>query len=158
LVGVPLGAAAGTLGVGKIISVVAVVVAAGAGTVAAVHHASGPSHAAAAVSARRDGPFTPPGRPAPPSATPPPSPAPAPAPPPIVVARTAPPAPAPPTEPQLVRDAWTALESNHPTDALRIIERATQQYPHGVLDEERDAVHIVALTKLHRLDDARAAA
>lgn len=167
LAGVPLGAAASTLGgAGKIISIVAIALAAGGGTVAIVHHAS--SSSATEMSAPAPAPPPAPvARPAVVVSTPdvPASPQLPPAPPrtprPAAIREARHPsasAPAPVTEQQLVRDAWTALSADDAPRALQIVERAAQLYPAGVLDEERDAVRIVALAKLHRIDDARAAA
>jgi hypothetical protein len=170
LVGVPLGAAASVLGgAGKIISIVAIAVAAGGGTIAVVHHASRSSAASAPASRSTDvhPPATHVAQPAVVEATPPP-PAEPPAPMTAPMKSSLPTAartihhpvasPPPPTEPQLVRDAWTALSANDAARALQIIDQAATLYPAGVLDEERDAVHIVALAKLHRIGDAQAAA
>ena len=45
-----------------------------------------------------------------------------------------------------------------PERALSIVDEDTRLHESGALDEERDAVRIVALARLGRLDEARRAA
>jgi hypothetical protein len=76
----------------------------------------------------------------------------------------APPSP-PPAEPadtttqaELIRQAWSALAVGEPERALSIVREDARLHEGGALDEERDAVRIVALARLGRLDEARLAA
>jgi hypothetical protein len=76
----------------------------------------------------------------------------------------APPSP-PPAEPadattqaELIRQAWSALAVGEPDRALAIVLEDARLHDGGALDEERDAVRIVALARLGRLDEARRAA
>ena len=63
-----------------------------------------------------------------------------------------------PSEPDLLKRAWTALSAGEPERALQITEQDAQIHPDGVLAEEREAARIVALARLHRMDEARSAA
>jgi outer membrane protein assembly factor BamD (BamD/ComL family) len=50
------------------------------------------------------------------------------------------------------------LSAGDPEQALKLASEDEQLHPDGVLGEERDAVRISALVKLHRMDEARSAA
>lgn len=63
-----------------------------------------------------------------------------------------------PSEVELLKRAWTALSVGEPEQALQIAEQDAQLHPDGVLAEEREAVQIAALAKLHRMDEARSSA
>jgi len=166
LVGIPLGAAAATAGAlggaTKVLSIVALTVAAGGGAIAVVHHAStsraSPPRSSSVL------PATPPREARPPSvidrraSAPAPEAVPAPVPAPTRPARSTRHTIVTSSEPELLREAWTAVSSDDAPRALQLTERIAQLYPAGVLDEEREAVHVVALAKLHRLDEARVAA
>jgi hypothetical protein len=149
IAGAPLGVGA-SLGIGKLVTILALVL--GAGTVAVMKL-----------------------RPA--SATPPPRPPPPvahvepwelahdlPEPPPVVVA---PVEPAPPVakprpvviaESELIGSAWTALSNHEPARALALAQRDEHDHPDGALAEERAAITIVALARLDRANEASAAA
>jgi hypothetical protein len=151
----PLGVTAAGIGAGKILAIVALTVGAGTATIAAVKshgHAENravPAHVAAA----------------PPHAS---------APTPDVVPSTIEPAPvhldvtppAPParphatvaSQPELLRDAWTALAQSDPGHALELVELDVHAHPAGTLVEERGALQIVALARLGHLDQATRAA
>jgi hypothetical protein len=62
------------------------------------------------------------------------------------------------TQAELIRRAWSALAVGEPDRALSIVREDARLHQHGALDEERDAVRIVALARLGRLDEARLAA
>jgi hypothetical protein len=142
-------------GAGKALAIIAITVAAGAGTVVAVRHGRTTETAKPAVPLRTSAPVP---------STPPPTPEPAAA---SEIASTVPSATMPsharikgpePSEPDLLARAWTALSAGEPEEALKIAEQDAQLHPDGVLGEERDAVQISALVKLHRMDEARSAA
>jgi hypothetical protein len=63
-----------------------------------------------------------------------------------------------PSQVVLVRRAWVALSSGQPALALQLVDQDASLHPDGVLAEERAAVQIAALAKLHRRTEARAAA
>jgi hypothetical protein len=140
-------------GAGKALAIIAITVAAGAGTVVAVRHGRTTQTAKPAVSLRTTAPV---------ATTPPPTP-------PVAVSEIAPvvssasharvaiKAPEP-SEPDLLARAWTVLSAGEPEEALRLADQDAQLHPDGVLVEERDAVQISALVKLHRMDEARSAA
>jgi hypothetical protein len=65
-----------------------------------------------------------------------------------------PPAVIAPSQADLLRRAWAAA----PADALDLVAQDARLHPDGTLSEERDALRINLLAKLHRLDEARAAA
>ncbi|HEY3806916.1 MAG TPA: hypothetical protein VGL61_30140 [Kofleriaceae bacterium] len=71
-------------------------------------------------------------------------------------------APTPPAprlaEPALLRDAWAAVSAQQFARALELVHEDERANPTGPLTEEREALRVVALAKLGRLDDARAAA
>lgn len=150
--GAPLGystAGVALASVAKIIATIAIIVAIGAGTAAFLRHASSaPTPKAPAIAAIPEESI-----PAPhvEVAT---SPAPLPAepePPPRVAS---PPAP---SEAELLRRAWTALSAGQAALARQLVEQDAKLHPDGMLGEERDAVEILALAQLDRMDDARAA-
>jgi hypothetical protein len=62
------------------------------------------------------------------------------------------------SEPDLLASAWTMLSASEPEQALKLADEDAQLHPNGVLGEEREAVRISALVKLHRMDEARSAA
>jgi hypothetical protein len=64
----------------------------------------------------------------------------------------------PPAELALLREAWAALSAQDFARALELVQQDERTDPSGPLAEERDALRVLALAKLHRLDDARAAA
>lgn len=155
------GAAGALGGAGKALAVVALAVAAGAGTVAMVRH-QGRHHAARSVVSRAARPpvrppdapaHAPPATPAPASNTALAPPAASPAAP-VVHAPAAP----PPAEADLLKDAWRALSSGDPARALALARKDGALHPEGVLAEEREALEVTALARLHRSDEARAAA
>jgi hypothetical protein len=147
-------------GAGKALAILAITVAAGAGTVAALNHGrtsdtAKPAETSASVAST----FTP--TPTPPAAID------------IAPATQAaePLAAKPPhssprvasktpeqSEPDLLASAWTVLSAGEPEQALKLADEDAQLHPDGVLGEERDAVRISALVKLHRMDEARSAA
>lgn len=63
-----------------------------------------------------------------------------------------------PSEPELLQRAWTALSAGQAELARQLADQDAQLHPDGALGEERDAVEILALAKLARMDAARAAA
>lgn len=63
-----------------------------------------------------------------------------------------------PAEPELLRDAWSAISVGNATRALELVRIDEREHPSAVLAEERAVVEIVALAKLDRLRDAHAAA
>jgi hypothetical protein len=62
------------------------------------------------------------------------------------------------TQAELIRQAWSALAVGEPDRALALVREDAALHHGGALDEERDAVRIVALARLGRLDEARLAA
>ena len=62
------------------------------------------------------------------------------------------------TQAELIRQAWSALAVGDPALALSLVRDDERLHQGGALDEERDAVRIVALARLGRLDEARVAA
>jgi hypothetical protein len=60
-------------------------------------------------------------------------------------------------EPTLLRDAWHALSADAPARALELVEIDQRAHPGAPLAEERDALRVIALARLHRARDARAA-
>jgi hypothetical protein len=142
--GAPLGAAAaGGLGIGKVLAIIAIV--AGASTVAVVksQHVS-TSH--------------------------PPSRAVVVAPTPIVAAHEVEPAPPPPAAPpvhaaapivpsqtELIQEAWKSLSAGDASHALELATRDARAHGNGALSEEREAVRIVSLAQLGRATEAASA-
>jgi hypothetical protein len=63
----------------------------------------------------------------------------------------------PPSHVLLAR-AWAALERGEPRAALELVDRHRAAHPESALAEEREALRIVALRRLHRNAEARAAA
>jgi outer membrane protein assembly factor BamD (BamD/ComL family) len=57
-----------------------------------------------------------------------------------------------------LRDAWAALSASQPERALELVQIDERTHPSGPLSEERAALQIVALARLNRLAEARAAA
>jgi hypothetical protein len=164
----PLGAAA-SVGVGKLLAILAVVVGAGTGTYALVRDHGQPAPVAPVTSIVA--PVLP--SPAVPSVKPvaPPTVAPVLPPVPPVVSVDAPSprialAKAPsntlvrapsPSEATLLAQAWSALESDA-AHALELAHHDEALHPEGALREEREALEVVALAKLQRRSDAVAAA
>jgi hypothetical protein len=162
----PLGhaVAGGVLGgAGKALAIIAITVAAGAGAVVAVKHGRTTETAKPAVPLQASAPVASTFAPAPePAAATDIAPAaqaaqPSAAKPQRASSRVAVRAPEQ-SEPDLLARAWTVLSAGEPEQALKIAEQDAQLYPDGVLGEERDAVRISALVKLHRMDEARSAA
>ena len=60
-------------------------------------------------------------------------------------------------EPALLRDAWRALSANAPARALELVDIDQRAHPGAPLAEERGALRVIALARLHRAADARAA-
>jgi hypothetical protein len=60
-------------------------------------------------------------------------------------------------EARLLRSARRALAAS-PQRTLSLTDEHLRRYPHGILDQEREALAIEALMKLGRVDDARARA
>jgi outer membrane protein assembly factor BamD (BamD/ComL family) len=58
----------------------------------------------------------------------------------------------------LLARAWTAIERGEAETALELVERHRAAEPDSVLAEEREALRVVALLRLRRLAEARAAA
>jgi hypothetical protein len=156
IAGAPLGVGA-SLGVGKLLTILVLVL--GAGTVAVMKLRPASSTPAPATT----------------------SPAPVahvepwelqhdlPDPPPVVVEPVEPVEPAvaaPPAKPrviviaesELIRSAWTALSNHEPARALELAQRDEHDHPDGALAEERAAITIVALARLDRAGEANAAA
>jgi hypothetical protein len=156
----PLGhaAAAGTIGTaGKVIATVAILAGLGGGTIALVHgrdEAPPSRHDDAALAVE----------PAPQLPAPPAPIANAPAPSPVIAA---PPRSVPrpsraqheavSDEPTLLRDAWHALSADAPARALELVEIDGRAHPGAPLAEEREALRVIALARLRRASDARAA-
>lgn len=63
-----------------------------------------------------------------------------------------------PSQTELIRNAWHALAAKDPERALDLVETDARVHRDGALAEEREALRIVALARLHRLDEARATA
>ncbi|NVB80125.1 MAG: hypothetical protein HOV81_17155 [Kofleriaceae bacterium] len=171
----PLGAA-GSFGTGKLLSILALVVAAGGGLAYMMSRGEPEASRPARVQTSTV--------PDPPTATEvmqvEPTPAPvAVAPPgrpavrrvpavqraPVVVRRDDPPAElAPavrqpdPSQARLIREAWAAIASGESEHALELAQRDRDLHPDGALSEEREALAVQALANLVRDDEARAAA
>jgi hypothetical protein len=62
-----------------------------------------------------------------------------------------------PSQAQLLRRAWTALNAGAAAEALAIVNDDVRRHPDGSLTEERAALNVLALEKLGRRDEARAA-
>ncbi|NVB83650.1 MAG: hypothetical protein HOV81_35075 [Kofleriaceae bacterium] len=58
---------------------------------------------------------------------------------------------------QLLRRAWAALNTGAAVEALALVRDDIRLHPDGVLTEERAALNVLALAKLGRHDEARAA-
>jgi hypothetical protein len=150
-------------GAGKALAIIAIIVAAGTGAIVAVKHghATETAKPAIALQARAPAPST-----FAPAPTPPPAShiAPAAQQAESVTAKPQDPSPRVATktpeqsEPDLLASAWTVLSAGEPKQALKLADEDAQLHPDGVLGEERDAVRISALVKLHRMDEARSAA
>jgi hypothetical protein len=157
--GAPLGVAATGLGLGKVIAIVALTV--GAGTAAIVgakaHHT--PHEAARATEATEflarhvdpparpieDRPYVQPAAHAPMvsvQVTP-------------LMTRSRPVPAAAPSQAERIKQAWNALSTGDPKEALDVVDRDAAEHPSGGLSEERDAVEVVALARLGRLDEAK---
>jgi hypothetical protein len=54
--------------------------------------------------------------------------------------------------------AWSALERGEAKLALELVARDRAAHPGAALTEEREALHVVALRRLHRGAEARAGA
>ncbi len=147
---VPLGAAAaaGLGAAGKTLAVIALAVGVGAGTVAVVKHRDAATPAAVIAA---------PPPPATVTVTPLPPPTEAA---PAAVEPVPPPAKprAVPSQATLVEQAWSEITAGDPARALDLVREDERAHPDGALREEREAIDVVALAKLHRLADARAAA
>jgi hypothetical protein len=63
--------------------------------------------------------------------------------------------PAPPAESILLGDAFQALRSGDASQALALAQQHQRVYPHGSMEEEREAIEIEALTQLGRSGEAR---
>jgi hypothetical protein len=63
-----------------------------------------------------------------------------------------------PSQTELIRDAWHALAARDPERALDLVETDARAHRDGALAEEREALRVVALARLHRIDEARTAA
>lgn len=151
--GAPLGMAATGLGIGKVIAIVALTIGAGtAAIVGAKAHGTHPEvarqtpatviapHAEAVPQPLEEQPAA---QPLMVQATPP-------------VARSRPVAhPVTASQAERIKQAWNALSTGDPTEALVIVDRDNAEHPTGALSEERDAVQIVALARLGRFEDAR---
>jgi hypothetical protein len=167
------GAAGSAFGAAKGLVILAVVVA--VGTFLVVHGRSeshDPATSTRTTPAQTAAPPMPvavstPGPTVAPSLAPAASPAPAPSPAPAV--RHAPSSPhverapvRPPidatSEAELIRRAWSALAVGDPDRALAIVRDDEHLHRDGALAEEREAVRIVALARLGRLDEAQLAA
>jgi hypothetical protein len=158
----PLGhaAAVATLGTtGKVLATLAIVAGIGGATSAIVHavrrapvtsKAVAPSAPAATPAAPREQQLPPVVRaPDPPA---PPVPPAAPAARPTAAARPM------PSQPELLRDAWRALSVAEPSRALDLVESDARAHPDGSLAEEREALRVIALSRLDRGSDAATAA
>jgi hypothetical protein len=149
--GAPLGystAGVALASVAKIIATIAIIVAIGAGTAAFLRHArSAPTPKAPAIAAIPEesipaphvevatSPAPLPAEPSPPRVASPPA----------------------PSEADLLRRAWTALSAGQAALARQLVEQDAKLHPDGTLGEERDAVEILALAQLDRMEEARAA-
>ena len=168
----PLGAgAAAAVGIVGKLGIVVLAVAVGAGTVAVVGHRSAASvavveHRAAPPVAAVGAPVAPPhAAEVPPTVPPAISPSP-PAKRVVIASRTAvavpidvpaPPEPAP-AQAEILRQAWDAISAGDAVGALQLADKDRRLHPKDALDEERAALEIVALARLHRSDEARASA
>jgi hypothetical protein len=149
-----------------IVAVVVAVSIAGGGAVAIVrHHAADvsvvapkPVAVAVAVAVAVPAPIPIPAPAPAPVPVPVPAPAPVPVPVPAPALAPAPVAVEAPGEAILLRDAWAALSASQPARALDLVQTDEHAHPSGPLSEERDALQVVALAKLNRLAEARAAA
>jgi hypothetical protein len=155
-----------TIGIGiagkTIVALALAVAAAGGGAAAWVEHARAPMHHSSPIDvapAARVAVIEPATVAPPPAATgsavePPPRPVSA-----VSSATPRPPASPPPsTEAVLLRDAWIALSADQPARALELADTDERAHGSGPLVEERDALRVLALAKLGRADEARAAA
>lgn len=170
-------------GAGKVIAVIAIMAAGGAAAliargrsdIASPPKTSAPSQEAQVVPPPDPTPIAPVtesvvAAPAAPAAPPVAAPSPQAAPPVAVVSRPArtvtvvPSAPSPaaatiiPSQPELVRRAWAALKSADAAGALAIVKQDRTEHPDGPLEEERDAIEVLALIKLQPGADASAVA
>jgi hypothetical protein len=59
---------------------------------------------------------------------------------------------------QRIRDAWNAIRGDEPRRALSLVTDDERVSPEGVLKEEREAIRVLALAALTRVDEARVAA
>jgi len=139
----PLGVGA-SLGIGKLVTIIALVL--GAGTVAVVksQSASTPPPRAQIAPVAHVEPWELSREP--------------PEPPPAVVApvEAAPPVAKP--RDVVITSAGAALSNHDPARAIELAQRDEHDHPDGVLAEERAAITIVALARLDRADEAYAAA
>jgi outer membrane protein assembly factor BamD (BamD/ComL family) len=76
---------------------------------------------------------------------------------PRAVSAHAKPSPAP-SEASLLGQAWSAIAAGNARHALELAARDARLYPVGAMQEERAAIHVVALAKLGRTTDAHDAA
>lgn len=174
----PLGAA-GSFGAGKLLSILALVVAAGGGLAYMITRGEPEASRPASVQAsmvpepaveRTAAEVTQiQATPAPVAGAPPTGPAakrvPAVQRAPVVVHRDDPPAdvvPAvrqpDPSQATLIREAWAAIASGESEHALELAQRDRDLHPDGALAEEREALAVQALANLVRDDEARGAA
>jgi len=148
----PVGAAALGFGAGKILAILALTVGAGTATVAAVkvrgHAEAGRAPTQIAALARPA-----PEPPAPAVHDVPPAPLVAQVPTPVTPPAVHP-QPVVASQPELLREAWTALAQRDSRRALELVELDVRMHPAGALDEERRALEIVALAHLGDLDRA----
>jgi hypothetical protein len=61
-------------------------------------------------------------------------------------------------EADLLRQADGAVKAGNPSRALALVHEHATKFPNGIMSEEREAVRIVVLCALGRIEDARAAA
>lgn len=61
----------------------------------------------------------------------------------------------PTAEEVLIEEAWSAHARNEPTAASALLVEHEEQYPHGRLAEERDALRVLVLAEARRLSEAR---
>jgi hypothetical protein len=154
----PLGMATAGFGAGKIIAIVALSIGAGTATVAAVKaQGRGESRAVPRQVAASAHPVPVPTAPVVLDVPPAPLVAQAPASPPATPSAVRS-RPLIASQPELLRDAWTALSQSDSQRALELVELDVRVHPAGALDEERGALAIVALARLGRLDRATRAA
>lgn len=157
--GAPLGVAATGLGIGKVIAIVALTIGAGTAAIVGAKAHSSPREAARATEATEllarevnpparlieDRPDVQPEAHAPivsVQATPP-------------VTRSRPVHVPVPSQAERIKQAWNALSTGDPNEALDVVDRDAAEHPSGALSEERDAVQVVALARLGRLDEAQ---